>query len=736
MTLEPLARYVVRHPRGVIAAWVVALAIASPGAVLLGRVAQAGSEAIRGSDSRAVLETLNGRFGRGAAHVVPVVLTSDAVTTNDPRFAAAAHRVAALLGEAGAHRVTHHWNAGLGELLGRDRRSALLLVQPDATSLGEAEAATADLRATLAGRLPDGFEAGITGMSAMFHDLNRQSAADLLRAEMVGIPLTLVVLLLVFRTAVAAGLALAVAVSSVVVSSAFLWLMHGLLPATVLAQNVITMIGLGAGTDYALFVLMHHRESRAGNDDPEAAIVGALTRAGPAVLASGLAVMGGFASLFLVNARFVHSLALGGVAVVVLALVATLTLLPALMRLAGARLRPRAVSKAAARDPASGAWARLAEAVMRRPRAALLLGLAISAVCAWPALDARAWSFGPRDLPPGTESRWAFEALASRFQPGWAAPTVVLVTADSAQGLWRAESQRRIRELAEALRADARVAHVLGLPDVLAALGPAAGMVRQSADLPDALQRAAAQSVSSDGRTGSVVVVLRESPEARPAHAFVRDLRDRAQAGAAAGLTFTVGGGTALLADFDAEMFASLRRVMLAIVAVTFVLLFVFLRSITVPLKAIVANLLSVFAAYGFLVVVFQHGVGTSLLGITPPGGLNPFVVLMLFTILFGLSMDYEIFLLSRIREEYRRTQDHGASVAAGLSRTAAVITGAAAVMVCLFGSFGFFGLTASREFGLGLAFAVAFDATVVRLLLVPATMRLMGRWNWWPGIR
>ena len=174
---------------------------------------------------------------------------------------------------------------------------------------------------------------------------------------------------------------------------------------------------------------------------------------------------------------------------------------------------------------------------------------------------------------------------------------------------------------------------------------------------------------------------------------------------------------------------------MLAVIAVTFVLLFLFLRSVTVPIKAIVANLLSVFAAYGFLVVVFQWGVGASLIGIEPPGGLNAFVVLMLFTILFGLSMDYEIFLLSRMRDEYRRTRDNAASVAAGLSGTAAVITGAAAVMVCLFGSFGFFGLTASREFGLGLAFAVAFDATVVRLLLVPATMRLLGRWNWWaPG--
>jgi putative drug exporter of the RND superfamily len=171
---------------------------------------------------------------------------------------------------------------------------------------------------------------------------------------------------------------------------------------------------------------------------------------------------------------------------------------------------------------------------------------------------------------------------------------------------------------------------------------------------------------------------------------------------------------------------------MAAVVLLTFVLLLVHFRSVAVPLKAIVANLLSVFAAYGFLVLLFQDGIGAQLLGITAPGGLNSFVVLMLFTILFGLSMDYEIFLLSRIRDEFRSSRDNTGSVAAGLSGTAGLITSAAAVMVCLFGSFGFFGLTASRQFGLGLAFAVAFDATVIRLLIVPAAMRLLGRWNWW----
>ncbi|HYC52082.1 MAG TPA: MMPL family transporter [Gemmatimonadaceae bacterium] len=736
MMAQSIARFVVRHPRAVVVAWALALAAAVPGALLLTGVAQGGSEAIRGSDSRAVMERMDERFGTGAAHLVPVVVASDSLSTRDPRFqSAVAALETRLAADSSVRGVMHFWNSGTTELLGRDGKSALLLVQPAVTTLGDAEAATSRLRGILDGAAP-GMRTYVTGMSAMFFDLNRQSAADLLRAEMVGIPLTLIVLFLVFRTLAATGAAIAVAVTAVLVSSAVLYLMHGVIPATVLAQNVITMIGLGAGTDYALFVLMHHRDERAHASDADAAIVGALSRAGPAVLASGLAVIGGFASLFLVNARFVHSLALGGIAVVCVALLATLTLLPALMHFAGARL-VRRHSGAAEPSRMDSAWSRWSMAVMRRPRLFLAVGLAISALCAWPALESRSWSFGARDLPAQTESRLGFEILERQYEPGWSAPTVVLLESEREHGVWQADAQRAILSRSAALRADPRVAQVLGFPRVLEALGPASPTVSRTADLPAPVATAARSTVTADGRTAIMLVVLRESPESHAAQDVALALRDTVRDGTGmGGLGATVGGGSAILADFDAEMLRSLRKVMLAVIAVTFVLLFVFLRSITVPIKAIVANLLSVFAAYGFLVVVFQYGVGASLLGITPPGGLNSFVVLMLFTILFGLSMDYEIFLLSQIRHEYLRTRDTTASVAAGLSHTAAVISGAAAVMVCLFGSFGFFGLTASREFGLGLAFAVAFDATVVRLLLVPVTMRLMGRWNWWPGLR
>jgi RND superfamily putative drug exporter len=205
----------------------------------------------------------------------------------------------------------------------------------------------------------------------------------------------------------------------------------------------------------------------------------------------------------------------------------------------------------------------------------------------------------------------------------------------------------------------------------------------------------------------------------------------------AAGLTLGVAGASAGIADFDQELFDSLWRIIPAVLGITFLMLMAMFRSILIPLKATVLNLLSVLASWGFLVLVFQDGVGAKLIGAQPPGGLNAFIVLMLFTILFGLSMDYELFLLSRIKEERERGADNATAVARGLEHTGATISSAALVMICIFGSFAFTELTATREFGVGLAFAVALDATLIRLIMVPALMRLMGEWNWWlPGTR
>lgn len=727
--MHRLLRNLADRPRLVVIAWAILLIAAAPFALQLRSVARGSSEAIRGSESHGVMVALEEAFGRGAAHVVPVVLSATDRRFEDPEFAAVAIALAEKLsGGAADPVVTHPWNSGLPELRGRDGHSVLLLVRADASTLVEAEDFTFVLREKIAAAgLPPGFRAEVTGIAALFADLNRQSSADLLRAEAIGIPLTLLVLLVVFRSPLAAGLALAVAGAAVTVTSALLCLVDAWIPVGVFAQNVVSMIGLGAGTDYALFLLSHQRDERARGVSAHAAVLAALRRTAPAITVSGLAVAGGFGALLVVNARFLHSLALGGIAVVLIALAATLTLLPALMRIAGERLnRPRP-----ARVDTAPLWQDWARIVMGRPGLFLLLALALTAACAWPARRSATWNFGPRDLPAGTEARTGYERLATDFAPGWMGP--VVLTLESPRSLWEPAARAAIVEIDQSLAADPRVAHVLGFPrlpaDLPAATPPAA--------LPPPLAAALRSSISEDGRLATVIVVPRHAAEAVESLRLVTELRERNwPAAAAAGIEVRVGGATAMVQDFDAEMLGSFGRVVLVVMTLTALLLFVFFRSIAVPLKAIAANLLSVIAAYGFLVLVFQDGHGAGLLGLTPPGGLNSFVVLMLFTILFGLSMDYEIFLLSEIRTHHRAGAGNTEAVAAGLASTAGVITSAAAVMVCLFGSFSFFGLVATREFGLGLAFAVAFDATVIRLLIVPAAMRLLGEWNWWPASR
>jgi len=334
------------------------------------------------------------------------------------------------------------------------------------------------------------------------------------------------------------------------------------------------------------------------------------------------------------------------------------------------------------------------------------------------------------------EARQGYELLERNFAAGWMGPIAILVKSRDNGTVWTDEREAAITAIYSRLSSDPRAHFVGGFPHLLALLGSSRPLIYGRADLPEPLRTMSEQVVSGDGRSALIFVVPRSAPESEEVMKLVRELRSESwQSARNTGLDVQVGGFSASILDFDTELFGSLLHVIPVVLVVTFIALMIAFRSIVVPIKAITMNVISVLAAYGFLVYVFQEGVGASLIGLVPPGGLNSFIVLMLFTILFGLSMDYEVFLLSRIKEEYERTGDNGSSVINGLGQTGGLITSAALIMVVLFGSFGFTRLTATREFGLGLAFAVALDATLIRVVLVPILMGLLGRANWWfPG--
>jgi RND superfamily putative drug exporter len=370
---------------------------------------------------------------------------------------------------------------------------------------------------------------------------------------------------------------------------------------------------------------------------------------------------------------------------------------------------------------------------MRHPLRWALGSLLILAVFVAPVFRMSGWNLGASGLAQDLEARRGYERLAADFAPGWIGPNALVLEAPPGHSVLEAHSRLALRRLAERLERRPYVVMVRGFPELDAALSAGGIQAQSLPQLPGRLRDAATQALGAQGRVAVLALIGTEAPDSRAAAAAVRELRaDPLPELACTGLTARVTGVTAMLADFDQEIFAKMWLVVPSVLAVTFLVLLVHLRSVLLALKAIVLNLLSVLAGSGFLILVFQDGHGARLLQLAPPGGVNAFIVLVLFTILFGLSMDYEVFLLSSIRDEYLRTGNARHAVAHGIARTGDVVTSAAAIMISLFLAFGCTRLIVTREFGLGLAFAVAFDATLVRLVLLPALMVLMGRANWW----
>jgi RND superfamily putative drug exporter len=716
-------------------AWAVLITSAYGLATRLSGVLQGGADAIPGSESDVVTRTIRERFGAGTLFQFPVVLHADSLTSMDPAFGDAVDRIThSLEGLHSVRRVESAWNSPRPELMGEDGQSALLLVTPAVRTFYDAELLTPTLRAAVAAsNVPHSMAAEVTGGTAVLYDLDVRSSTDLIAAERVALPITALILLFVFGAPLAAALPVLLAMAATTIGLASLYLLSGRFAVSVFAQNVVSMIGLGVGVDYALFVLSRFREARARGLAPRPAANEARGAAAHSVLLSGTTVAVGFLALFLVRAPFLYAIALGGVVVVAAAVAAGMTLLPALLATIAPALEwPRRAAVPRTLEP-SAFWSRWATTVMRRHWVFAGVALAVLLVFMLPLGRMRGWNIGAGDLPAEAESRRGSDALAAHFSAGWMGPRVLVVEAHGTSTLWSDSTYRALLPVLSELDADPRNGRMLGLHSLLTLVRLLPPEQRSFAGVPAELREPLARVLSADGRVGLVAFVPPDAPESRASMDQIARLRARRWPEAErAGLVFRWGGSSAIMHDFDREMFGSVPRVIAAVVLSTFLLLVLMLRSLVIPVKATLLNAVSVLAAYGFLVLVFQDGLGASAIGLTPPGGLNSFIVLMLFTILFGLSMDYEVFLLSRVREEYARSGDNDAAVAKGLARTGGIITSAALIMVSIFAAFGFTRLVPTREFGLGLAFAVALDATLIRSVLVPALMKISGRWNWW----
>jgi RND superfamily putative drug exporter len=587
-----------------------------------------------------------------------------------------------------------------------------------------AAAAYPELRSAVRSDLLD---IGFTGHLAYRNDLDRTLERDVLIAELISLPLAVLVLIAVFRTVTAAALSVGVGALAVVTGIAAVTALSRVIDIAVYAINVATLIGLGVAIDYSLFIVSRYRDELDAGADMADALVTALDTSGHAVVFSGFAVAIGLGAMLFFEGSFLATMGLGGTIVVALAVLAALTFLPALLVALGPRIN-------AGRLPLprigafAGMWQRIATWVMQRPLLILLPTLAVLLLLGSPFVRLRLAAADISTLPRGIEARDVYDELSVAF-PDQARTRILVVARYPTAPALTPERVGALYDLGQRLAKLPGVVKVEGVVDSDPRL--TRDYFEADAEMTDDWLPADARRMRAmvTAKNIALLIVLTDAgPTSEEARALVHTIRQDRQVGDA---TLLVGGAPANDVDLNAFILSRAPYAIGFILLVTYVVLFVMLRSVILPLKAIVMNLLSITVSFGALVWIFEEG-HLAWLFRFEPYPLDVAVPVLLFCAVFGLSMDYEVLMLSRMREEYLRTGDNAWAVAEGLERTGRLVTSAAAIMVIVFGSFGLARVIVVKSMGIALALAVALDATLVRILIVPATMRLFGDLNWW----
>jgi RND superfamily putative drug exporter len=692
---ERWGRLVYRRRRWVLLAAGLAVAGAAVwGTGVFGSLQSGGGFTAPGSESQRASDVATQTFGRDTADVV-VLYRSPTLTVHDPVYRQAVSKALAALPRRAVLSAATYWSTGSPQFAGAGGHETYAVLR----LAGADDAAQLKTYESISGKLAvPGLTTQAGGQIPTEQAINSQVKSDIGRAEGLSMPVLLILMLVIFGSLAAASLPLAIGGIAILGSFAALRLLTLATDVSIYSINITTILGLGLAIDYGLFMVARFREELDRQPTTEAALARTVATAGRTVAVSGITVALALASLMLFPEMFLRSMGYGGVATVAVDLLAALTVMPALLAVLGPRVNAlrirRSVRRAAAAE-GSGAWYRIAQTVMRRPVAfvavivvvLLALGAPFRAIT-WGGTDARA-------LPANSAPRVVSEALARDFPVNATTPVEAVIRF---AGPVTAAAQRAA--LASYVT---KLEHV---PGVIAGSVTGARGDTARVDL-----RLRANAMSSDAR--SLVTQLRAVPPP-------------------AGAQVLVGGVTAQLVDELASLGSVLPWMALMVALTTFVLLFLAFGSVVLPVKAIVANVLSLTATFGAIVWIFQQGHLSGLLNFTPTGTIDPTMPILMLAIIFGLSMDYEVFLLSRVRERYDLTGDNSAAVAGGLQSTGGIITSAALLLVVVVGAFSASGITFIKLMGVGMIIALVVDATIIRVLLVPATMRLLGRANWW----
>lgn len=726
----------------IIAFWVIVLGASIPFTAKIGDALNGGGYSYNASESSHVDTIISTKLPRPVSQLL-VIFQSDHTAISDPTYQ---QEVNNFISRARGYRYTTGISSSS---IGLDGRTTYVTVNLSIYPGGDQLSAFHKL--VPAGASPA--HAYVTGDPAVDNEFTSLSTSDVEHAEFTALPIALLVLLMIFGTLVAAAMPLLLAMVAVPVSLAIIYGIGLHISMSIFVLNVATIIGLGISIDYSLFMVRRFRDELAAGRSVTEAVGWTIATSGEAILFSGLIVMIGFSGLLLIRVGLTTSLGIGGAAVVVVSMLAALTLLPALLSVLGPRinaLRIPLISRLTAphlhATNANGGktrrnfWQSVAESVMRRPLVFIVAVTAVLVAMGWPIFSIELGTPTVTSLPTSSESRQGIDILYKQFPETNTNVISIIAQAPQGSSMLTSDNLAKLDNLSRWLARQPHITNVISLTRLPATRSTPAPTAQELTTLytTGAYQRnpAIAQLVTSttNGNTTLITLTTNAQLDSSQGNALIDSLRAGDKA-AGQGLTVLVGGQQANDLDFDRYLYGNFPFSILFILGATYILLLLMFRSLILPLKAILMNVLSVGACLGVLVFIFQWGHLSNILNFTANGYLDTIAPILLFCILFGISMDYEVFLLSRVQEEWLRTHNNRYAVARGLEKTGGVITNAALLFVIVTGAFTFTSILVTKEIGLGMSLAVLVDATIIRTLLVPATMRLLGCWNWWlPG--